>query len=112
MHYNFMRIHPAVRVTPAMAAGVTNTIWKMEDLVTILDRPIGPVIREVRIAFRRHPKGVSLAQLHRELEKQTSREWRESVVYAALMYMQGDEAESRGGLWFPEENWAKAPSAN
>jgi IS1 family transposase len=31
-HYNFMRIHSSVRCTPAMAAGVTRSIWNWEDL--------------------------------------------------------------------------------
>lgn len=31
--YNFCRIHRALRMTPAMAAGVTNTIWDIGDLI-------------------------------------------------------------------------------
>lgn len=27
MHYNFCRIHKSLRVTPAMAAGVTDHLW-------------------------------------------------------------------------------------
>ena len=26
-HYNFVRIHGSLRVTPAMAAGVTDQVW-------------------------------------------------------------------------------------
>jgi hypothetical protein len=37
MHYNFVRIHQSLRVTPAMAAGVTDRLWEMEDLVRLLD---------------------------------------------------------------------------
>ncbi len=36
MHYNFVRIHQTLRVTPAMAAGVTNRLWSVEDLVCLL----------------------------------------------------------------------------
>lgn len=36
MHYNFVRIHSSLRVTPAMAAGVTDRLWSMEDLVGLL----------------------------------------------------------------------------
>jgi IS1 family transposase len=32
-HYNLVRIHKTLRVTPAMAAGVTNHLWTMEELV-------------------------------------------------------------------------------
>jgi IS1 family transposase len=37
MHYNFCRIHKTLRVTPAMAAGVTNRLWEIEDIVALLD---------------------------------------------------------------------------
>ena len=29
MYYNFVRIHQTLRVTPAMAAGVTDRLWEM-----------------------------------------------------------------------------------
>ena len=32
-HYNFVRIHSTLRVTPAMAAGVTNHLWTIADLI-------------------------------------------------------------------------------
>ncbi len=32
-YYNFVKVHGALRVTPAMAAGVTNTLWTITDLV-------------------------------------------------------------------------------
>lgn len=32
-YYNFVRIHSALRVTPAMAAGVTDRTWTLEDLI-------------------------------------------------------------------------------
>jgi IS1 family transposase len=37
MHYNFVRIHQTLRVTPAMAAGVTDKLFSMEDVVRIVD---------------------------------------------------------------------------
>jgi IS1 family transposase len=37
MHYNFVRIHQTLRVTPAMAAGVTSRLWELSDLVTVLE---------------------------------------------------------------------------
>src|SRR5205807_7469265 len=36
MHYNFVRIHQSLRVTPAMAAGVTSKLWEMCDMVEVL----------------------------------------------------------------------------
>ncbi|MFH1278810.1 MAG: hypothetical protein ABIK65_10580 [Candidatus Eisenbacteria bacterium] len=32
-HYNFCRIHKTLWVTPAMAAGVTDRLWSVEDLI-------------------------------------------------------------------------------
>jgi hypothetical protein len=37
MHYNFGRIHQTLRVTPAMAAGVTAKLWEMSDMVAVLE---------------------------------------------------------------------------
>lgn len=35
MHYNFVRIHKTLRCTPAMAAGVTENVWTIKDLLTL-----------------------------------------------------------------------------
>jgi IS1 family transposase len=37
MHYNFVRIHQTLKVTPAMAAGVTAKLWERDDLVKVLE---------------------------------------------------------------------------
>jgi IS1 family transposase len=37
MHYNFVRIHQTLKVTPAMAAGVTPKLWEMSDMVQALE---------------------------------------------------------------------------
>ncbi|HZK90655.1 MAG TPA: hypothetical protein VFC56_10955, partial [Stellaceae bacterium] len=37
MHYNFVRIHQSLRVTPAMAAGVTSKLWSIADMVTVIE---------------------------------------------------------------------------
>ncbi|MBI4844530.1 MAG: DDE-type integrase/transposase/recombinase [Nitrospirae bacterium] len=36
MHYNFCRIHQTLSITPAMAAGVTNKLWEIEDILSLL----------------------------------------------------------------------------
>ena len=36
-YYNFVRIHQTLRVSPAMAAGVADTLWSVEDLVKIVE---------------------------------------------------------------------------
>lgn len=48
VHYNFVRMHKTLKMTPAMAAGVTNTLHDMAWLVEIIDaaapapKPRGP----------------------------------------------------------------------
>lgn len=37
MFYNFVRIHTTLKVSPAMASGVTNKLWEMKDLATMID---------------------------------------------------------------------------
>ena len=35
--YNFIKIHGTLRCTPAMAAGVTDRLWEVSDLVALLE---------------------------------------------------------------------------
>jgi len=35
--YNFVNIHRTLRTTPAMAAGVTDRLWEVSDLVAMLE---------------------------------------------------------------------------
>jgi IS1 family transposase len=37
MYYNFVRIHQTLRVTPAMAAGVTDRMWEIADIVRLVE---------------------------------------------------------------------------
>src|SRR5204862_952091 len=37
MHYNFVRIHQTLKISPAMAAGVTPKLWEMSDMAAVLE---------------------------------------------------------------------------
>ena len=37
MYYNFCRIHQSLRITPAMAAGISDRVWDIEDIVGLLE---------------------------------------------------------------------------
>lgn len=37
MYYNFVRIHKTLRMTPAMAAGVTDKLWEVSDIVALIE---------------------------------------------------------------------------
>jgi IS1 family transposase len=36
MHYNFCRVHQTLGTTPAVAAGVTDHVWRLDDLIGLL----------------------------------------------------------------------------
>jgi len=37
MHYNFFRIHQTLKISPAMATGVTYTLREMSDILKVLE---------------------------------------------------------------------------
>ena len=37
VYYNFCRIHKTLRVTPAMAAGLSEHVWSIEELCGLLE---------------------------------------------------------------------------
>jgi hypothetical protein len=37
MHYNFVRIHQTLRVTPAMEAGVSDHVWTFEEVALVVE---------------------------------------------------------------------------
>jgi IS1 family transposase len=37
MHYNFCRVHQTLRVTPAMEAEITDHVWSLEEVVSLLE---------------------------------------------------------------------------
>jgi len=51
MYYNFVRLHQTLKVTPAMAAGVTDRLWEMVDVVDVLDAFEAKRKREARPMF-------------------------------------------------------------
>lgn len=38
MHYNFVRTHKTLRMTPAMAAGLVESPWEVEDIVKLVEK--------------------------------------------------------------------------
>lgn len=39
MFYNFCKIHKTLRVTPAMEAGITDHVWEISDIVSLIPDP-------------------------------------------------------------------------
>lgn len=56
MYYNFVRIHKTLRVTPAMAAGVTDRLWDIADIAKLVEdaeeapKPRGPYKKKAEIS--------------------------------------------------------------
>src|ERR1035437_3805876 len=38
MYYNYCRIHQTLRVTPAMEIGISNHVWSIEEVISLLDK--------------------------------------------------------------------------
>jgi hypothetical protein len=38
MNYNFCRIHGTLRISPAMAPGVSDHLWQLEEIVELLEK--------------------------------------------------------------------------
>ncbi|MCB9497828.1 MAG: hypothetical protein H6688_00010 [Erysipelotrichaceae bacterium] len=37
MYYNFIRIHKTLKTTPAMAAGITEKLWSIGEIIDLID---------------------------------------------------------------------------
>lgn len=37
VYYNFGRVHKTLRITPAMAAGLTDHVWSLEELAGLME---------------------------------------------------------------------------
>jgi IS1 family transposase len=42
MFYNFCKIHKTLRVTPAMEAGISQTVWSLENVVELIEKDVQP----------------------------------------------------------------------
>lgn len=52
VHHNFVRMHKSLKCSPAMKAGLSKTLWSMEDIVALIDKvaeaPKRPRVYKVR----------------------------------------------------------------
>jgi IS1 family transposase len=51
MYYNFVRLHQTLKVSPAMASGVTNRLWEMVDVVDVIDAFEAKRKRQPKVIF-------------------------------------------------------------
>lgn len=57
-YYNFVRIHKSLKVTPAMAAGVSDRLWEMDDLLEIIDAYHAPETKK-RGPYKKSAENIS-----------------------------------------------------
>jgi len=55
MYDNFVRLHQALKVSAAMAAGVTDRLWEMVDVVNVLDAFEAKRKRRPKVVFNVEP---------------------------------------------------------
>ncbi len=53
--YNFVRMHKTVKMSPAMAAGITQRLWSMEDIAAMIE-PTAPAKRG---AYKKQSSGLA-----------------------------------------------------
>ena len=57
--HNFVRLHKTLKCTPAMAAGLSKTLWSMNDLVAMIDAAAQPVKRPRMYKVQATPEIIS-----------------------------------------------------
>ncbi|HSY24955.1 MAG TPA: IS1 family transposase [Polyangiaceae bacterium] len=50
MHYNFSRVHQTLRVTPAMAAGIADHVWEIDELIALMPKPVARAWGSVKLS--------------------------------------------------------------
>lgn len=53
MYYNFVRIRQTIKVTPAMAGGVSDRLWDIHDIVKLLEAYRAELVEEKKTEMRR-----------------------------------------------------------
>ena len=51
--YNFVRIHKTLRCTPAMAAGLTDRLWEVKDIVALVEKAEAARAPKVRGPYKK-----------------------------------------------------------
>jgi hypothetical protein len=95
MYYNFVRIHQTLKVTPAMAAGVSEKLWEVSDIVEMLEQwELANFKSEYQFVVRQYAigKGHSVSVM-----------WRKSIRFLdlkkSLMQLIGSRRNRKHGCW-------------
>jgi hypothetical protein len=100
-----VRIHQSLKVTPAMAAGVTDKLWEMEDLVAMLEQwELANFKPEYQFVVRQYAigKGHSVSVMRRGGEV-------DSIFGFAREHDALEWTKEKSQGWLVEQNRAKLP---
>jgi hypothetical protein len=78
--YNFIKIHSTLRVTPAMAAGVTNRLFDVSDLVALLVETEKKSRGACRLSGLRSDDGPQALPADHDERADDDEEWNRRVV--------------------------------
>src|SRR6202012_3416851 len=56
-YYNLVKVHSTLRMSPAMAAGVTDRLWEVADLVAVLEAAEATVAKKPRGPYKKKVAG-------------------------------------------------------
>ena len=59
MYYNFVRIHSKLRMTPAMAAGVSDRLWEVADIAALVEAAEAASVPKVRGPYKKKVAEIS-----------------------------------------------------
>jgi IS1 family transposase len=62
MHYNFCRVHKTLGTTPAVAAGVTDHVWTLAEMIALLEAAESTPTRRGRYAKTRNVKPAEISE--------------------------------------------------
>lgn len=60
-YYNFVRVHQSLRLSPAMAAGIADRLWSVEDIVALVEAQEAAEAPKVRGHYKKRAE-ISNAQ--------------------------------------------------
>lgn len=63
MHYNFGRVHKTLKTSPTMAAGVTDRLWDIADIVLLIEKAEAEAAPKQRGPYKKQFQTDSLPQV-------------------------------------------------
>jgi hypothetical protein len=59
MYYNFVRLHSKLRMSPAMAAGLSDRLWEISDIVALVEAQEAATVAKVRGPYKKRGAEIS-----------------------------------------------------